>query len=112
MVSPTSSELRCRRLRAAELTDDEVAFLLRSYVAHSHQDYLLVPYSDALMAKAATLVARYALRTLGAVQLASALELRDILPLGELPLSFMAADDRLLNAARKEHLQVINPERW
>lgn len=101
-----------RRLRAQELTDDEVAFLLRSYVAHSQQEYLLVPYSDALMERSATLVAHHALRTLDAVQLASALELRDILPLGDLPLSFIAADDRLLNAARQEHLQVINPGKW
>ena len=101
-----------RRLRAGELTGAEVTILLRSYVAHSHQDYLLVPYSDALMARAATLVARQALRTLDAVQLASALELRDKLPLEELPLCFMAADDRLLNAAREEHLQVVNPEKW
>lgn len=101
-----------RRLRAGELTGGEVTILLRSYVAHSHQDYLLVPYSDALMTRAATLVARQALRTLDAVQLASALELRDRLPLEELPLCFMAADDRLLNAAREEQLQAINPEKW
>jgi uncharacterized protein len=101
-----------RRLRAGELKGAEVTTLLRSYVAHAHQDYLLVPYSDALMARAATLVARHALRTLDSIQLASALELRDILPLEELPVCFMAADDRLLTAAREEHLQTLNPEKW
>jgi hypothetical protein len=34
------------------------------------------------------------------------------MPLEELPLSFMAADYRLLNAAGEEHLQVVNPEKW
>lgn len=99
-----------RRHRGGELTIDETTTLLRSYAAHAHQEYLLVPYSDALMAKAAMLVSRSALRTVDAVQLACALELRDMLPLEDLPVCFIAADDRLLNAARAEHLQVLNPE--
>lgn len=99
-----------RRHRAGELKTDEVTTLLGSYVGHSQNEYLLVPYSDALMATAAALVSRHVLRTLDAVQLASALELRDMLPFDDLPIRFMAADDRLLDAARAEHLQVINPE--
>lgn len=101
-----------RRVRTGELTADEATILLRAYVSHARQDYLLVPYSDALMARATRLVSRHALRTLDAVQLASALELRAMLPLEELPICFMTADERLLTAARAEHLQVINPEKW
>jgi len=101
-----------RRFRDAQLTADEAALLLRAYAAHSHEDYLLVPYSDSVMTSAARLLARHPLRTLDAVQLAAALELRDGLPLEELPLCFVASDDRLLDAARQEHLQVVNPERW
>lgn len=100
-----------RRLRSHDVSQDELSFLLRAYVAHSHQDYLLIPYSDALIDRASALVGRHVLRALDAVQLASALELRDGLPVNTPPLSFLSADDRLLDAARQEHLQAENPEK-
>lgn len=100
-----------RRLRSQDISQNELSFLLRAYVAHSHQEYLLIPYSDALLDRASSLVARHVLRALDAVQLASALELRDGLPADALPLSFLSADDRLLDAARQEHLQAQNPEK-
>lgn len=101
-----------QRLRSQDISQDELSFLLRAYAAHSNQDYLLIPYSVALIDRAVALVARHVLRALDAVQLASALELRDRLPADTLPLSFLAADDRLLDAARQEHLQAENPEKW
>jgi predicted nucleic acid-binding protein len=101
-----------RRLKTKDLTPEELTLLLRAYVTHSHQEYLLVPYSDALMDRASTLVAHHVLRALDAIQLASALELRDQLSPDELPLSFVSSDERLLDAARQEHLQARNPERW
>jgi uncharacterized protein len=101
-----------RRLREREITSEELVFMLRAYVTHSHQDYLLVPYSDTLMERASSLLAIHALRTLDAIQLASALELRDRLPVDELPLTFVSADERLVEAARREHLYAKNPERW
>ena len=78
----------------------ELSFLLRAYVAHSHEDYLLLPYSDALIDRASALIARHVLRALDALQLASALELRDSLPAEAHSLTFLSADDRLLDAAR------------
>ena len=101
-----------RRLRSGRISHDELSFLLRAYIAHSHQDYLLVPYTDSLIERASALVARYVLRALDAVQLASALALRDGLPADTLPLCFLSADDRLLEAAHQEHLQAQNPETW
>ena len=101
-----------RRLRERDITLEELAVMLRAYVTHSHQDYLLVPYSDSLMERAAMLLAHHALRALDAVQLASALDLRDRLPANELPLAFLSSDERLVEAARQEHLRARNPERW
>jgi uncharacterized protein len=86
--------------------------MLRAYVTHSHQDYLLVPYSNTLMERASALLAHHALRALDAIQLASALELKDRLPVDELPVTFISADERLVEAARREHLDAKNPERW
>jgi predicted nucleic acid-binding protein len=101
-----------RRLRERDITLEELAVMLRAYVTHSHQDYLLIPYSDSLMERAAMLLAHHALRALDAVQLASALDLRDRLPANELPLAFLSSDERLVEAARQEHLRARNPERW
>ena len=101
-----------RRLKTKDLTPEELTLLLRAYVTHSHREYLVIPYSGALMERATTLVAHHVLRALDAIQLASALELRDELSAEELPLSFVSSDDRLLEAARQEHLQTINPEHW
>lgn len=101
-----------RRLRSREISPAELSFLLRAYVAHSHEDYLLLPYSDDLMNRASALIARHVLRSLDALQLASALELRDSLPVEAHPLTFVSADDGLVDAARAEHLQAENPESW
>lgn len=101
-----------RRLREREISSEELAFMLRAYVTHSHQDYLLVPYSDTLMERASALLAHHALRALDAIQLGSALELKNRLPVDELPVTFISADERLVEAARREHLDAKNPERW
>jgi len=101
-----------RRLREREITSEELALILRVYVTHSHQDYLLVPYADTLMERAAALLGHHALRALDAIQLAAALDLKDRLPVDELPIAFLSADERLVEAARQEHLEAKNPERW
>jgi uncharacterized protein len=101
-----------RRLRSQEISAAELSFVLRAYVTHSHEDYLLLPYSDALIDRASALIARHVLRALDALQLASAVELRDSLPAELHPLTVLSADERLLEAAREEHLQAENPERW
>lgn len=101
-----------RQLRSQRISSEELSLLLRAYIAHSYQDYLLVPYSDSLIDRALALVARHVLRALDALQLASALDLRDSLPAQAPLLGFLSADARLLDAAREEHLQAENPEHW
>lgn len=101
-----------RRVRAQEISRADLSVLLRAYVAHSHQDYILIPYSDALVDRASALVAHHVLRALDAIQLATALELKDSLLAEALPLTFLSADDKLLDAVRRELLQAENPETW
>jgi predicted nucleic acid-binding protein len=101
-----------RRLRSQQISQDDLSVLLRAYIAHSHQDYILIPYSDALIDRASALVTRHVLRALDAIHLASALELKNSLPAEALPLTFLSVDDRLLDAVRSEHLQAENPEKW
>jgi hypothetical protein len=73
-------------------------------------EYLLVPYSESLTDLAAALIKRHPLRALYAIQLGSALQLRNALPPDPPPLLFLSADGRLVTIARQEHLQVENPE--
>lgn len=100
-----------RQHRAGNLSAEELSFLLKSYAAHSHEEYLLVPYSESLVELAGKILARHPLRTLDAVQLAGALWLRDKLPSDAPSLIFLSSDDRLVISARQEHLQAENPEK-
>jgi predicted nucleic acid-binding protein len=100
-----------RRHRAGELTAEELSLFLRAYALHSHEEYLLLPYSQAVVEAATALVARYPLRALDALQLAGALRLRDSLPPDSASLTFVCADDRLVTAALHEHLAAQNPEK-
>src|SRR5207237_8937846 len=64
-----------RRLRSQDISQDELSILLRAYIAHSHPDYILIPYSAALIDRASALVARQVLSALDAIELATALAL-------------------------------------
>ena len=100
-----------RQHRARQLSAEELSLFLKSYAAHSHEEYLLVPYSESVMDLADRLIARHPIRSLDAIQLASVLWLRDHLP-GNAPTPiFVSADDRLVAFALQEHLQAENPEK-
>jgi len=99
-----------RQQRGGQMSIEELSFLLRTYGVHSHNEYLLVPYSESLINRAEALISRHPMRALDAIQLASALELRGALPADAPPLIFVSADDRLVKIAVQEHLQVENPE--
>lgn len=99
-----------RQHRSGQLSIEELSLLLRSYAVHSRREYFLVPYSESVTGLAAALIRRHPLRTLDAIQLARALELRSALPAAAPSLIFLSADERLVRIARREHLQVENPE--
>jgi uncharacterized protein len=101
-----------RQHRDGQISIEELSLLLRSYAVHSRSEYLLVPCSESLTDLAVALISRHPLRALDALQLASALKLRNALPPSAPPLVFISADDRLVRTARQEHLQVENPENF
>ncbi len=98
-----------RRHRMNELSSEELTVALQAYTDHSHKEYVLVPYSEALSNTAGTLLARHPLRTLDAIQLAAALTLQSTFPPDVSPLTFVSADDRLIAVARIESFQTENP---
>jgi predicted nucleic acid-binding protein len=100
-----------RQHRTRQLSAEDLSIFLKSYAAHSHEEYLLVPYSASVMDLSNRLIARHPIRALDAIQLASVLWLRDHLP-GNAPAPvFVSADDRLVRFSLQEHLHAENPEK-
>ncbi|MBZ0279361.1 MAG: type II toxin-antitoxin system VapC family toxin [Anaerolineae bacterium] len=95
-----------KRLRQGQLGAANVVILQNDFLAHAEQEYLAVPLDDKILAHARSLVTKYKLRTLDAIQLASALDAAA--SLGE-AITFVAADVDLLAAASAEGFAVDDP---
>lgn len=73
---------------------------------HVDKEYLSVAVDNKLLMDARLLADKYTLRSLDAIQLASAVEAASLL---SDPLTFVSADDKLLLAASQEGFTVDNP---
>jgi predicted nucleic acid-binding protein len=102
-----------RRQRERSLSTAEYDGIVTDFEALYATDYQFVELTEEVVAQARHLLEQHALRADDAVQLASAL-LTDALVRanGEPPLTFHAADDRLLTAAQLEGLAVDNPNQY
>ena len=85
--------------------------LLQGFQQHVQTKYAVFVMSEAVIVNAQKVCARHHLRAMDALQLASALLIRDELPHASLPPIFVASDQELLNAAAKEGLQVVDPKK-
>jgi predicted nucleic acid-binding protein len=95
-----------RKRRLKELSPADSSQLRGEFLTHVDEEYLAFPIDAPILARARDLVDKHPLRTLDAVQLASALEATVVL--GE-PLTFVSADTNLLAAAALEGLNTDNP---
>ncbi len=95
-----------RRRRIGDLSAGQYARACREFEG-DWPAYLQVDLRDEILRLARDLIQRHPLRGFDAVHLASALSLRDAL--GE-EIRFVAADDRLLQAAEAEQCVAINVE--
>ena len=93
-----------RKLREGGLSNIQYALACRQFESDWNA-YLRVDVQDTILLRARDLIQRHPLRGFDAVHLASALSLQDAL--GE-DMTFVAADERLLRAARAEHLGVLH----
>lgn len=95
---------RQQRLRSISPSD---FFRIRStFSIHLRRQYRAIPLNDVILVRAARLVQKYPLKTLDAIQLASALEARKILLI--IPI-FVSADRQLLAAAQAEGFPTDDP---
>ncbi len=99
-----------RRQREAHLSATDYADIVADFTTICAAEYQLVELTASVVGQARSLLERHPLRAYDAVQLASALIAQDtLLSAGLPPLTFLAADDRLLAAAQAEGLLTDNP---
>lgn len=96
--------------RSGGLSQDDYTEALQDLTHDFTHQYVLVEIDQALVDLAVDLTTRQKLRGYDAVQLASALTLNNVLTQTQRPpLTFIAADDDLLQAAQDEGLSTDNP---
>jgi predicted nucleic acid-binding protein len=99
-----------RRTREATLDPAEYARIAADFDALCNAQYALIELTPPVVERARLLLERHALRAYDVVQLASALITNSTLLAASLPaLTFLSADQRLLNAAQAEGLATDNP---
>jgi uncharacterized protein len=99
-----------RRQREGSLTLEQAQELRTIFQQHFTDQYEVVELTPSITALAGGLCDRQSLRAYDAVQLASAISiLPTVTQSPENSLTFLTADDRLLNAAQLENLQADNP---
>lgn len=95
-----------RKLREGHLSEAQYALACRQFEA-DWQAYIRVDLHDDILFLARDLIRRHPLRGYDAVHLASALSLKVAL---DEEMTFVAADECLLRAAKAEQFGILNPE--
>jgi uncharacterized protein len=98
--------LLSRRKREKSVTTARFARIKIAFQGHVKQDYLVIDMRSSVIMRASELVEKHPLRTLDALQLACALEAQNLL---NVPVTFVSADNNLLNMAANEGFQTDNP---
>ncbi|MCP4110888.1 MAG: type II toxin-antitoxin system VapC family toxin [Desulfobacteraceae bacterium] len=99
-----------RRLRETSLDPNDYEQLAADFTTTCLTEYELIEITPSVIWQAKLLLERYTLRAYDAVQLAAALTAGIALQrAGLLPPIFLAADERLLEAAQRENLATDNP---
>ena len=99
-----------RRVREASLSPVDYAQLAADFASIYGDEYQIVELTVPVADSARALLEHHALRSYDAIQLASALITSEALQAAGLSVPiFLAADDRLLNAAQAEGLPIDNP---
>jgi predicted nucleic acid-binding protein len=102
-----------RKYRSDDLSQSHYKAALQDLAHHFMHQYFLIEIGQALVDLAVDLTRRQKLRGYDAIQLAAALSLNEVLTQAQLsPLTFIAADNTLLEAAQNEGLTTENPNTY
>ena len=98
-----------RALKGGLLGEDEAADLIRGFLTDVDRYFVLRGLDAKLFIRAMEATLAHGLRTADALQLATALDLQEVLRSANERLIFLVDDQELYEAAQKEGLEVINP---
>jgi len=105
-----SAAIAARQRAAGGISRDERDALVSLLLHHFDAEYVIAPLSNLIIDQAVRLTQTHRLRGYDAVQLATALDTQvTALAVGLPALTFVAADDDLLAAARAQGLAAENP---
>lgn len=96
-----------RRERARDLDSRTASLILDRLQQHAESRFLRQPVTEVVLDVAMEMIDRYALRAYDAIQLAGCLVVKTAV--GPEPLTFVCADQSLLEAAGSELLATIDP---
>jgi predicted nucleic acid-binding protein len=100
-----------RRCRELSLSKSDYQKISQDFESFCFKEYQIVEITQDITEKAKELLEKYLLRSGDAIQLASALLANEILMQANFSeLTFLASDQRLLDAANAEKLQSDNPQ--
>jgi len=94
-----------RKKQNGAISQFQFATAINQFILDYLNKYFVVDLDDNIRIQAGQLIMRRNLRSADSIQLATALENKD------LNLIFVCADEKLCNAAMSEGLQVLNPEK-
>ncbi len=95
-----------RKRREGMLSMDDYQRVLAGFKNDWSNFYVVIELTDDIINRTEGLIENYPLRGFDAIHLASALVFQDEL---NMDLTFICSDNRLLEAARRENLQIVNP---
>jgi uncharacterized protein len=98
--------LLTRRQRENSISTGDFTRLYNDFFLHVSQQYRVIDLNKSIFAQARQLVIKHPLRTLDAIQLASALAAANAIGV---PIIFISADQKLLAAAASEGFSVDDP---
>ncbi len=99
-----------RRVREGSVTQLDYDQMVQTFRDDYHAQYQIVPISDSILNLACDLLERHPLRAYDAMHLATAIVIHRFLQTHQLPaVTFLCADDRLIDAATAEGLLADNP---
>ena len=93
-----------RKKNEKEITQDDLGLVLSKFYSDVMEEFTVLGIGDSHIISSINLVLQHNLKALDSFQLAVALELED------LNITFVSADNKLCETAKKEGLKTINPE--
>jgi predicted nucleic acid-binding protein len=99
-----------RLLKAENISDEEFRDILSTF-SQEVEPFLIRSIDDKIVAGALSYVSKHGLKSADSIQLATVIELREIVKGVEESVIFVCDDEELAKAGRKEDLKVINPRK-